>query len=352
MTKSVKMPRACKCALLLISVLFAGCQRYPSTTEASSRGEPAGVPPTHTVSSPAPVRATGTVYAVKVHSVQVPQITGQGGRMTLTSLVTNGSQVKQGDVLAEFDQTQQQDNLREAQAKFDDLGHQVQQLLAQNRSEAEKRGADMQKAAADLAKAKIQLSKGPLLSEIDRLKAETKAADAEARVASLERSNEFHEMSAAAALRILELQRDRQKVSVERTQTNLQKLMIRAPLAGMVALDNVWRNGSMGHAQEGDQLYPGMPILRIFDPSEMEVRMKVAEPDGAALVAGARALVYLDAYPNIEFHATFQSASPVAATALGSPIKTFDARFRLLEVDPHLLPDMSAAVIIQPGERP
>jgi multidrug resistance efflux pump len=272
--------------------------------------------------------------------------------MTLIKLVANGSQVKQGDVLAEFDQTQQLDNSREAQAKYEDFGHQVEQRIAQNRADAEKRGAELQKAEADLAKAKLQLSKGPLLSEIDRLKAEAKAADAEARVASLKRSSEFHEQAEAAALRILELQRDRQKVSLERYQNNLRKLMIRAPLAGMVALDNVWRNGSVGHAQEGDQLYSGMPMLRIFDPSEMEVRLNVAEPDGAFLKPGSRAVVYLDAYPQLEFHATFQSASPVAASALNSPIKTFDARYRLLEIDPRLLPDMSAAVIVQPGDRP
>ena len=339
-------------ALLFATALFAGCQRHPTSTEASSRETPPPVTPADTVSPRSHVRATGTVYAVKVYSVQVPQITGQGGRMTLTKLVLNGAQVEQDEVLAEFDQTQQLDNARESQAKYEDLGHQVEQRIAQNRSEAEKRGADLQKAEADLAKARLQLSKGPLLSEIDRLKADTKAEDAEARVASLKKSSGFHEQAAAAALRILELQRDRQKVSLERSQNNLKKLVVRAPLVGMVALDNVWRNGSMGHAQEGDQLYPGMPILRIFDPSEMEVRLKVAEPDGAALVAGARALVYLDAYPQLEFHATFQSASPVAATALGSPIKTFDARFRLQEIDPRLLPDMSAAVIIQPGERP
>jgi hypothetical protein len=42
------------------------------------------------------------------------------------------------------------------------------------------------------------------------------------------------------------------------------------------------------------------------------------------------------------------SASPVASSALGSPIKTFSARFRLDKSDPHLLPDLSAAVVLEP----
>jgi len=60
--------------------------------------------------------------------------------------------------------------------------------------------------------------------------------------------------------------------------------------------------------------------------------------------------VNLDAYPGLTFTAHFESASPVAASALGSPIKTFAAIFRLDKPDPHFLPDLSAAVIILPPD--
>lgn len=230
------------------------------------------------------------------------------------------------------------------------LTHTVEQRKAQNRSDAEKRAAELMKAEADLAKARIQLSKGPLLSDIDRLKAEVRLEDAQAHVASLKKSNSAHDLADAAALRILELQRDRQKVALERALNNIAKLQVRAPLAGMVALETIWRNGTFGQAQEGDQLWSGMPIVRIFDPSRMVVRTMVGEPDGAVLAPGCRAKVRLDAYPDLVFAARFESASPVAASALGSPIKTFSARFLLEASDPHLLPDLSAAVVIEAAE--
>jgi hypothetical protein len=56
--------------------------------------------------------------------------------------------------------------------------------------------------------------------------------------------------------------------------------------------------------------------------------------------------VLLDAYPGVSFPARFHSASPVATSALGSPIKNFNARFVLQGSDPRLLPDLSAAVVI------
>jgi len=182
------------------------------------------------------------------------------------------------------------------------------------------------------------------------LKNETKAEDATARVASLKLSQHAHDVSEAAALRVLELQRDRQKVSLERALNNADRLQVKAPLSGMVALESIWRNNSLGKPQEGDQLFTGQSLVRIFDPSRMVVEAVFGEPDGAVLVPGTRAKVRLDAYADLVFDAEFVSASPVAASALGVPIKTFSARFRLIQTDPHLLPDLSAAVIVEAHE--
>ena len=294
------------------------------------------------------VRLTGTVEAVHYSKVLVPAIYGQGGSLTLTHLIPNGSRVKEGDPIAEFDATQQADNARDAQAKFDDLGHQAEQKRAQNRADAEKRAADLKQAEADLAKAELELQKGPLLAEIDRLKNEAKAELARQHVASLKKSNGAHDRSDAAALKILELQRDRQKVALERAQNNMRLLAVKAPLAGVVAHQNVYRNNSVGHPQEGDQLWRGQAIVSIFDPSEMRVRCAVGEPDGSVLVPGSKATVYLDAYPDLSFPAHFESSSPVASSALGSPIKTFTAVFKIDASDPRLMPDLSAAIVVQP----
>ena len=328
-------------AFCFIPMIFVSCKQAPIVVRAAAP----------TLSTQAPVskaiRATGLVRAVKVSSIQVPQIAGQGGRMTLVRLVPNGTHVKQGDTLAEFDRTKQLDDALEAEAKFDDLGHQVRQKVASNRSDAEKRLGDLKQAEADLAKAEIQLKKGPILSDIDRAKNQAKAESAQARVASLLKIHGHRMKVEAAALRIIELQQERQKVALERATANAEKLIVKAPLAGMVALENIWRGGSMGHAQEGDQLWNGQPMLKLFDPTEMEVHAQIGEPDGAALKPGAKARVRLDAYPEVEFEGRFESASPVASSALGSPIKNFAARFRLIGTDPRLLPDLSAAVVIE-----
>ena len=297
--------------------------------------------------SPRTVRVSGVIRAARSITVQVPKIAGQGGNVTLEKLAANGTVVHKGDLLAEFDRTDQLKLAREAQAKFDDLSHQVEQKIAEQKSNVEKRASELQQAQADLNKAEIEIRKGPILSDIEQQKNEEKLQDAKRHVASLGCSDKFHEQAEAAELRILELQRDRQKFIVERQQSNADKLAVRAPMAGMVALQNVFRNESMGHAQEGDQLWPGSPLMLLFDPSAMTLEVSVDEPDGAVLVPGAKATVHLDAYPNLSFNAHLESASPVASGSLGSPVKTFIAQFTLDGSDTRLLPDLSAAVYIE-----
>jgi len=342
----------------LLCFLLTGCGTPAFLTNARSTADAAsnaGSDRTAKVDAPPPVRtirATGTIQAQRAYNIQVPQISGQNTRISITNLVPNGTRVKEGDILVEFDRTQEIDNLREAQAKYDELAHKLEQKRAEIRNNAAKRAATLREAEADLAKAELQLQKAELLSEIDRLKNETKAESARARVASLRKSNQLRDQAEAAEFRVAELQKERQRLVVERTQRNLERLVIRAPIAGMTALESIWRSGSMGPAQIGDQVWPGQTLLRIFDPSLMLVETSVSEPDGAALVPGVKARIRLDAYPEALFDGEFESSSPVASSALDTPIKTFAARFRIQQLDPRLLPDLSASVEIEVSNKP
>jgi HlyD family secretion protein len=316
----------------------------PATTQAA-----APQPVTESKPGAREIRIAGLVQAIHSVKLVVPQIQGQFAMMTLTRLIPNGTKVKEGDLIATFDPTQQMDAARDAQAKYEDLGHQVEQRTAENRANAEKRMVDLRQAEGDLAKAELELQKGPVLSEIDRLQNEAKAAGARNRVASLKKSMGDRAKSEAAALRILELQRDRQKIALQRAQDNIARLELRTPLAGMVVHELTRRANTYGHAQEGDQMYRGYPLVSVFDPSEMNVVCMSNEPDLPVLLAGRSATVRLDAYPDLELPARFVSASPVASSPLSTPIRSFATVFHIERADAHLLPDLSAAVVVPLG---
>ena len=302
--------------------------------------------------APRTVRITGVVQAVRSVDLRVPSVQGQGGNVTLTRLIRNGSHVEPGEIVAEFDPTAEIRAAREAHTKYDDLAHQVEQKQAEHNSNVEKRLSELAAAEADLKKAQIEIRKGPILSAIDQDKNKVKLEDAQAHVASLQKSGDAHSRAEIAEIHVLELQRDRQKIAVDRAERNTSQLVLRAPLAGMVALQNVFRNNSMGHAQEGDQLWPGSPMVRLFDPSSMAVDVAISEADRAVFKPRMRATVHLDAFPEAAFPAHFESASPVATAGLGTPVKNFTGRFVLEQSDSRLLPDLSASVDVNGASAP
>ncbi|MBI4908155.1 MAG: efflux RND transporter periplasmic adaptor subunit [Acidobacteria bacterium] len=333
--------------VIVLWMLACSCVRGP---QAARPVEAAG--PERAVATPDPkagelvVRATGNIQARKALSIRCPQITSQQRQLTLVTLAPNGSKVRQDDVIVEFDQTAILDEARDIKARITDMEHQLAERIAKAKSDSARRMSDIKEAEADLGKSEIKIRKGPVLSAIDRRKNEVSAESAKARVSSLNKSNGFHQLEEKAAIGVIEKKLERLKVSLERVNRNLSRLEIKAPQEGMIAVENVWRNGSMGQPQEGDQMYPGQPLIRIFDPTEMIIDVQVGEPDVAILSHAAKARVYLDAYPDAVFDATLESSSPVAAAGLDSPLRTFTARFRIQQQDPRLLPDLSASLEI------
>ena len=334
---------------LAAGLLSTGCTKEP--TKVVNRPAAATVPAQATsyvspVNGHRIVRATGLVRALEWQMIRVPQISGSGVRFTLTRVIPNGSKVAKGDILIEFDRVSLLDDERDAKAKLSDISHQLDQQKAQVRSDDAKRVAQIREAEADLSKALLELKKGPILSDIDRLKNESRADNAKLRVASLKKSDEFRKAAGKASVRVLELKLERQRVVLERTQNNLDKMQIKAPQDGMVSLENTWHSGSMGPSREGDQVWPGVPLVRIFNPTRMVVEATVNESDASWLGKAVTAKLYLDAYPGAIFDATLENASPVATGGIDSPVRSFTAVFRIEQEDPRLLPDLSAALEI------
>ena len=332
---------------VLCSAVLAGCSGSNTVNKTSATASTPAPTTSHSTARARTIRWTGLLEAVRSTRVTVPQVTGQTFRMTLTRIVPNGSRVAKGDLIAEFDPLEQLDQARQSAAKFDDLSHQVKQRQADNAASVEERRLEREQAEADLAKARLDVSKAPVLGTIEAQQNTIRETKALARVESLRRTQPEEERADRAALRILELQRDRQRAAHERALSNLQKLKVRAPLGGMVAHTAFYNNGAMIRPQVGDQLTRNSTLLSIFDPGEMLVRVSVAEPDGALLRPNLTASVFVDAYPDMTLPASFVAASPIAASpALGRGLKTFMAVFRLEGSDPRLMPDLSAAVVL------
>ncbi len=87
-------------------------------------------------------------------------------------------------------------------------------------------------------------------------------------------------------------------------QANAALMQIRSPIDGMVVLNTIWKQGSMGEVQEGDQVRPGVPFMQVVDPSKMNVEVPVNQQDFLSLKIGQKAEVHLDATRILCFRAS------------------------------------------------
>jgi HlyD family secretion protein len=297
------------------------------------------------------LRLRGMTAAVEARSIQAPLIAGQQvGTLTLTKLVPSGTRVKRGDLLVEFDRQAQLRDIVDKQAKSDDENEKVIEEQAKEVAARAKDETEMNQAEDDLAKAKLEMQKVELLSRIDAEKAQETLDEAEATLTQLKQTFDLKRKAAQASIHILEIQRDRTRETMLHAQANSALMEIRAPIDGIVVLNTIWKEGSMGEVQEGDQVRPGVPFMQVVDPAVMEVRVPVNQEDLLALKVGEKAHVHLDAYSDLVLPGQLESIDPMGTPGdFSSRLRKFSATFSIAGHDPRLMPDLSAAVDIDPA---
>ncbi len=303
------------------------------------------------------VRLTGKTQAVTSRAVLAPVLSGQQfSTLTVVRIVPSGSRVKKGDALAEFDRQAQLRDYVDKQAQAEDQNGKVLQAQAAELATKAKDQTELELAGTALDKAELEMKKLELLSRIDAEKAQENLDEAKATLAQLKQTFVLKRKAAEASIHVLEIQRDRTRETMIHAQTNAALMQIRSPIDGIVVYNTIWKEGTMGEVQEGDQVRPGVPFMQVVDPSDMEVHVQVNQEDLAGLRVGERARVHLDAYPDLALTGKLVSIDPMGKRGdFSARIRNFSATFTIEGNDPRLMPDLSAAVdvdrSISPEER-
>src|SRR5262245_51342501 len=89
-----------------------------------------------------------------------------GGDMALTFLREPGEQVKPGDLVAQFDTTQQEFNLREAEADLAEAEQQVKKAEADAEASLEEARYQVLSTASEAKQADLEIRKNPVLAAV------------------------------------------------------------------------------------------------------------------------------------------------------------------------------------------
>ena len=324
---------------IVIGVVFL-THRTRTPRNSSSR------PPSAEITSARSMRLKGTTEAVRMRAVIAPLLAAEHApTLTITKLVANGSKVKQGDLLAEFDRQAQIKEFIDKEAEYEKLGNQVMEEQAKEIAARAKDETEIRQAENSLSKAELELQKRELLSNIDAEKAQEALEEAQATLQQLRETFDLKRKAAAASIRLLEIQRDRSAQVMQHAKGNADLMLIRSPLDGVVVLNTIWKQGRMGEVQEGDQVEPGVTFMQVVDPSQMQVRTFANQEDFLRLEIGETAKVHLDAYPELVFSGRLEEIAPVARSGDFSPkLRAFTVIFSISGQDSRLMPDLSAAV--------
>jgi multidrug efflux pump subunit AcrA (membrane-fusion protein) len=292
------------------------------------------------------LRLKGTTEAVQARAILAPLLAGQQvPTLTIVHLIAAGTRVKQGDLLVEFDRQAQMRDFVDKQADYQKLVDQVAEEQAKESAARAKDDTELKAAEDNLRKTELEIQKAEIVSRIDAEKNQENLDEAKATYDQLRETFDLKLKAALAAIRILEIQRDRTQQTMLHARANADLMQIHSPLDGVVVLNTIWKQGTMGEVQEGDQVRPGVPFMQVVNPSSMQVRVLANQQDFPGLRVGQSAKVRLDAYPELVFQAKLDQVAPIGEGGdFSNKLRTFVVIVAIQGNDPKLMPDLSAAV--------
>jgi HlyD family secretion protein len=341
--------------IVMASLIAVGLLVFP----ASSRKPEAVRTSTH-LSSANPsqiLRLKGTTEAVQSRSISAPMLAGQQvSALTVVRMTAGGMRVKRGDPLVEFDRQAQMRDFIDKQAEYAKLANQVEEEKAKESAARAKDETELRAAENNRRKTELEMQKAEIVSRIDAEKNQENLDEAKATFEQLRQTFDLKRKAAQAAIRILEIQRDRTQQTMMHAQANADLMQIHSPIDGVVVLNTIWKQGTMGEVQQGDQVRPGVAFMQVVNPSTMQVRVFANQQDYPSLAVGQTAKVRLDAYPDLVFPAKLDQLSPIGEGGdFSSKLRSFVVIVAISGNDPKLMPDLSAAVdvdVAKPNARP
>ena len=338
-------------AVLLLAVLSLAFSRYRKSSPAAAGSDSTARVERKTFRQT--LRLHGTTQAARSFVVLAPRLEGaQVGSMVITKLASAGLHVNQGDLLVEFDSQAQEKDYLDKKSTYDNLVSQVDQKRGDEEITRAKDDTALKQAEDELQRAQLELQKNEIVSKIDAEKNQEAVDEAQATLAQLKQTYQLKRNAGTAAIRILEIQRDRAQEAMRYAQSNAAKMVVHAPMPGVVVHNTIWLGGRMGTVEQGDQVRPGVPFLQVVDPSKMEVRVDVNQVDLQKLHPGQTAAVGLDAYPGLAIPAELDELSPLGHPGqFADRVRSFTATFSVHGSDPRLLPDLSAALDLELGSQ-
>jgi HlyD family secretion protein len=293
------------------------------------------------------VAARGELQGGNSEMLTAPMIGGTD--MAVTALRAPGELVQPGDVVVQFDTTEQEFKLKEAEADLAEAQEQVVKAEADSLATAEESQYAMLNAQFDVKLAELEVRRNPLIAAIAARQNEILLEAAQNRLRQATQDLANKQTTSSAGIAIQKAQENKAKVMADIARKNIENMTLKAKTAGYV---NVQQNSNQNMMYWGMQVPPfqlgdtaraGMAVAQIPDLKTWEVSANVGELDRGHLSVGQKVTISVVALAGKEFSGKVKN---IGGTTGPPWDRRFEARIALDKAAPELRPGMTSNMVI------
>src|SRR5579864_719369 len=288
----------------------------------------------------------GEVKALKSVTISAP---AEAGDLQIVKILPEGTAVKPGDVVVEFDKTKTEQDLAQFRSSLKSAEAEIGQAKAQARLTEEQDKTDVLKARYDVEAAKLEASKQEIVSKIEGEEAKLKLADAEQKLREAETKQKSDQNLNKSTIESKQQASEKAKYDVARAERSLAQMAQRAPSAGTISLLQHWGGSGMVTYRSGDRAWPGAAIAELPDATTLRITARVDETERGRLAPKQPVTVQLNAIPDRQFTGHVEQISAIASLDFNSgwPItRNFNLEVGLDQTDPRFKPGITGEVTV------
>ena len=304
------------------------------------------------------VYTTGELHAHRSVMIVAPSVSGN---LRIIHLAPTGAHVPAGEVVVEFDPSEQQYNLQENRFDLEEAEQEIAKAKADAAVQTAKDQVELLKAKFDVRRAELDVSKNELVSAIDAKKNLLALEEAKRHLAQLEQDIKSHSLSNQAALDVAQEKERKARLLMAQAESNIQSMSVKTTIEGLVSVkENERASGGfyfsgmkLPEFREGDQVGPGTLVAEVMNLEQMEIQCKVDEGDRANMNTGAPVEARVDALPGRIFPAKVESVAGMASRGMpwsGNTTSKFDVSIALDKPDPEIRPGLTVQAIVEGGQ--
>jgi HlyD family secretion protein len=286
------------------------------------------------------IRESGELKAAKSSSVGVPRRVY--GQTRIVRIVDEGTIVKEGDFLVQFDTSETEKRVLDVQNELENAKAELTSQKASIESDMEKLENSylIQQYSYEQSKLKYQQMK--FEAESRKREQELEFKKAELLLQQAKEEVKSQKIIDDANISKAELKVKQAESNLKEAKEMLEALTLTAPKSGMVVLQQMWGPNGQEKVKVGSTPYRGMELVSIPDLSLMQVKTKVNEIDISSVAAGQQVVITLDALEGPTFYGKVTNVATLARSEMGSDEKIFDVEVTIEGEDERLKPGMTA----------